>query len=141
LRVYHSIEETNEKIKHTGEFKQEAVRTLAEQRLAAPVWTSGKRSAVNLASGAFAVQGLRPGTGLACPSQPRAADSHTASLALTGSGAAVTARQEKIEPPLFGPPVLISGHQAAILRAPDPARAAVLRSELAAALVCAEQYA
>jgi hypothetical protein len=39
LRVYHSIKETDEKITHTVEFKREAVRTLAEQWVAArPRW-------------------------------------------------------------------------------------------------------
>ena len=64
----------------------------------------------------------------------------TASLALTGNGAAVTARQGQLEASLFGPPVLISGHPAAILRAPNLARAAVLRDQLAAALISAQQY-
>lgn len=64
----------------------------------------------------------------------------TASLAMTGNGAAVTARQGQIEPSLFGPPVLITGHPAAILRAPDPARGAVLRDQLASALVMARRY-
>ena len=65
----------------------------------------------------------------------------TASLALTGDGAAVTARQGQIEPSLFGPPVLITGHPAAILRAPDPVRGRLLRDQLAAALVTARGYA
>ena len=64
----------------------------------------------------------------------------TASLAMTGNGAAVTARQGQIEPSLFGPPVLITGHPAAILRAPDPARGAELRDQLASALVMARRY-
>ena len=64
----------------------------------------------------------------------------TASLALTGNGAAVTARQGQIEPSLFGPPVLITGHPAAILRAPDPARSTVLRDQLAAALKTARRF-
>ena len=64
----------------------------------------------------------------------------TAGLALTGNGAAVTARQGQIEPSLFGPPVLITGHPAAILRSPDAARSAALRGELAAALIKARQY-
>ena len=64
----------------------------------------------------------------------------TASLALTGNGAAVTTRQGQIEASLFGPPVLIAGHPAAILRAPDPACGAVLRDQLAAALVTARRY-
>lgn len=64
----------------------------------------------------------------------------TASLALTGNGAAVTARQGQLEQSLFGPPVLITGHPAAILRAPDPARGGVLRDQLAAALVIARRY-
>ena len=65
----------------------------------------------------------------------------TASLALTGNDAAVTARQGQIEPSLFGPPVLITGHPAAILRAPDPLRGGLLRDQLAAALVTARGYA
>ena len=65
----------------------------------------------------------------------------TASLALTGNGAAVTARQGQIEPSLFGQSVLITGHPAAILRAPDPARVYVLRGELTAALISAQQRA
>ena len=65
----------------------------------------------------------------------------TASLALTGNGAAVTARQGQLEQSLFGPPVLITGHPAAILRAPNPARGGVLREQLAAALVTARRYA
>ncbi len=64
----------------------------------------------------------------------------TASLALTGNGTAVTARQATLEASLFGPPVLITGHPAAILRAPDPARGAVLRDQLAAALAAARVY-
>ena len=64
----------------------------------------------------------------------------TASLALTGNGAAVTTRQGQIEASLFGPPVLITGHPAAILRAPDPARSTVLRDQLAAALKTARRF-
>ena len=65
----------------------------------------------------------------------------TAALALTGNGAAIAARQGQIEASLFGPPVLITGHPAAILRAPDPARAELLRGELTAALVTARLQA
>ena len=63
----------------------------------------------------------------------------TAAFALTGNGKAVTARQGQVEPSLFGPQVLITGHPAAILRVPDPAQAERLRSELAAALRTASQ--
>ena len=63
----------------------------------------------------------------------------TAAYALTGNGKAVTARQGQVEPSLFGSPVLITGHPAAILRVPDPALAERLRSELAAALRTARQ--
>ena len=63
----------------------------------------------------------------------------TAAFALTGNGTAVTARQGQLEPSLLGPPVLITGHPAAILRVPDAAQAARLRGELAAALRTASQ--
>jgi len=65
----------------------------------------------------------------------------TASLAVTGNGKAVTARQGQIEPSLFGPPVIVTGHPAAILRVPDPAHAERLRHELADALRTASRTA
>ena len=58
----------------------------------------------------------------------------TASQALTGNGKGITSRQGQIEPSLLGPPVLITGHPAAILRVPDPRHGEQLRGELAAAL-------
>ena len=58
----------------------------------------------------------------------------TASLAVTGNGTAITARQGQIERSVFGPPVIVTGHPAAILRVPDAAHADRLRHELANAL-------
>ncbi len=58
----------------------------------------------------------------------------TASLAVIGNGTAITARQGQIEQSLFGPPVIVTGHPAAILRMPEAAHADRLRHELAGAL-------
>jgi uracil-DNA glycosylase len=64
----------------------------------------------------------------------------TASIALTGNGKAVTTRQGRIEEPLVGPPVVVTGHPAAILRVPDADHARRLRGELAAALKEADDF-
>ncbi|MFM5917123.1 MAG: UdgX family uracil-DNA binding protein [Novosphingobium sp.] len=58
----------------------------------------------------------------------------TASLSLTGNGKGVIARQGKVEQSLFGPPVIITGHPAAILRVPSAEHADQLRHQLADAL-------
>ncbi len=62
----------------------------------------------------------------------------TASLAVTGNGKGVTARQGQVEDSLFGSPAIITGHPAAILRVPDADHANRLRSELASAIRAAQ---
>lgn len=60
----------------------------------------------------------------------------TAALALTGSGADLTARRGSVEQTDAGP-VLVSWHPAFVLRLPDPAQAALRRDELVADLTLA----
>ena len=64
----------------------------------------------------------------------------TAAYAMTGNGKEVTRRQGQIEQSNLGVPVLITGHPAAILRAPDKDLAQTLRGNLTSAFRMAEGW-
>ena len=63
----------------------------------------------------------------------------TAAYAMTGNGKNVTRRQGMIEASDLGVPVLITGHPAAVLRAPSPVMAQDLRANLVSAFRAGQQ--
>lgn len=65
----------------------------------------------------------------------------SAAFALTGQDAPLTGRRGQIETGLHEGPVLLTWHPSAILRQPDPVRAAQMRAELSADLARAQAMA